>query len=294
MSHVRIDYLQRAARQAGYAVPHMLGGTVEMAVGQLRAAEARQSPFALGFAPGVFYMIPMEVGLPMMVAAARYAKVPVATQLEHGHDFDTIMKAIRLGVSSVMFDGSELPYEENVARTSEVVRVAHTFDVAVEAELGYVGGSVFEGVETPSSRLTDPEAALDFVRRTGVDTLAISFGNVHGKYHSLPQLDYERVRKISSLVDVPLVMHGGSGLTEDEYRRVIAAGISNIHFYTRVASGVWGELQRVAGGDQVAPMYHTLVERTCDHFYREALSVIDMLGSAGRAGAFQPLVLTTN
>lgn len=294
MSHVRIDHLQRVARRGGYAVPHMLGGTIEMVVGQLRAAEERQSPFALGFAPGVFYMVPIEVGLPMIVAAAHQARIPVATQLEHGHDFDLIVKAIRLGVSSVMFDGSELPYEENVVRTREIVKVAHAFEVAVEAELGYVGGSVFDGVQTPNSRLTDPEAAQDFVRRTKVDTLAISFGNVHGKYQSLPQLDYERVRKISSLVDIPLVMHGGSGLREDEYRRAIEAGISNIHFYTRVASGVWPELQRAAEGDPAVPMYHTLVERTCDHFYREALRVIDMLGSAERADALRHFIPVTN
>jgi fructose-bisphosphate aldolase class II len=282
MGHVRLDELQIAARKDRYAVPHFLGGTTEMVVAQVKAAEDCNSPLALGFAPEVFPMVPLEHNLAMIVHAAQGARVPVATQLEHGHDFDIIMKAIRLGVSSVMFDGSDLPYEENVARTKEIVKVAHAFEVAVEAELGSVGGSVFPDAQGRESHFTEPEAVVDFVTRTGTDTLAISFGNVHGKYRAAPNLDYQRVRQISRLVETPLVMHGGSGLTAREYRGAIESGISNIHFYTGIAVGVWGYLKRVVGDAGTDPIYHELVGWTMDHFYEATVNVIDMLGSAGR------------
>lgn len=287
MGHVRIDQLQREARKGGYAVPHLLGGSIEMAVGHIQAAEANQSPLALGFAPEVFYMAPLEVALPMMVHAARQAQVPVATQLEHGHDFDTLMKAIRLGVSSVMFDGSGLPYEENVKQTREIVKVAHAFGVAVEAELGSVGGSALSNVESKASLLTEPDDVVDFVARTGIDSLAISFGNVHGRYHALPQLDFDRVRTISDMVDTPLVMHGGSGLTAMEYRQAIASGISNIHFYTAIAIRVWDHLQSSVSNSEARPVYHELVAYTVDYFCQEAAKVIEMLGSTGQAVSLQ-------
>lgn len=228
-------------------------------------------------------MVPLEHSLPMIVNAAQHARVPIATQLEHGRDFDTIMRAIRLGVSSVMFDGSDLPFEENIAQTREIVRVAHAFGVAVEGELGCVGGSAVRTTEGKESLFTEPEHVVEFVARTGVDTLAISFGNVHGHYSGQPCLDLERVRRISELVDIPLVMHGGSGLSAEDYRRVIESGISNIHFYTAIASGVWPHLNKIAETASAMPLYHEMVGWTVDHFYREAVHVIEMLGSAGRA-----------
>lgn len=283
MTHARIDRLQRIARNGGYALPHFLGGTTEMVVAQIKAAEDCDSPLALGFAPAVFPMVPLEHSLPMIVNAARRAHVPVATQLEHGHDFDTVLKAIQLGVSSVMFDGSHLPYEENVAQTREIVRAAHAFGVAVEGELGHVGGSAVATVPATQSLFTDPDNVGDFVARTGVDTLAISFGNVHGPYRGRPQLDTERVRRIAALVDTPLVMHGGSGLTAADYRAAIEAGITNIHFYTGIASGVWAHLQQATEKAVARPMYHDMVGWTMDHFYRETVHVFEMLGSIGRA-----------
>jgi fructose-bisphosphate aldolase class II len=289
MTHVRIDQLQRAASQDGYAVPHMLGASIEMLLGAIKAAETRSSPLALGFAPEVFAMVPLDFGLPMLVNGARRSAMPVATQLEHGHDFDTVLRAIRLGVSSVMFDGSGLPYEENVRQTRQVVHVAHAFEVAVEGELGSVGGSALPNLEGKPSLFTEPEDVADFVTRTGVDTLAISFGNVHGPYRGEPRLDFERVRRIRALVDIPLVMHGGSGLTPGDYRRCVESGISNIHFYTGIAVGVWGHLQQGATARGGSPVYHELVGWNIDHFYHEALRVIDMLGSAGHAAELRGL-----
>lgn len=287
MTHTRIDRLQRAARRDGYALPHFLGGTTEMVVAQIKAAEDCDSPLALGFAPEVFHMVPLDHSLPMIVNAACRAHVPVATQLEHGHDFDTVMKAIHLGVSSVMFDGSHLPFEENISQTHEIVRVGHAFGVAVEGELGSVGGSAVTTAPERASLFTEPDDVAEFVSRTGVDTLAISFGNVHGKYRGQPHLDTDRVRRIAALVETPLVMHGGSGLTAADYRAAIEAGITNIHFYTGIAIGVWDHLKQAIGDPDATPVYHEMVGWTMDHFYRETVNVILMLGSAGRASSFE-------
>lgn len=284
MSNAKISDLQREARRLGYALPHFLGGSVEMVTGEIKAAEETQSPLALGFAPEVFHMVPMEISLPMIANAAKHARVPVAVQLEHGKDFDMVMKAIRLGITSVMYDGSDLAYEENIKNTREIVRAAHALGVSVEAELGSVGGSALRDAVQKKSYFTMPEMAADFIETTGVDSLAVSFGNVHGRYTGKPALDYELVRRICSLADTPLVMHGGSGLTVTEYRNCIDAGISTIHFYTGIAIGVWDHLVKSVNEKAPNPVYHELVEFTADYFYKQTLNVIDMLKSAGMAG----------
>lgn len=283
MSLVKLAELQKEARKGGYAVPHFLGGNMEMVIGEIKAAEDKKSPLAIGFAPEVFYMVPMEMSLPLITEAAKRAKVPVATQFEHGREFNTIVKAIKLGVTSVMFDGSNLPYEENIAQTREIVKVAHALGVSVEAELGSVGGSALTNVEIKDSLYTEPEMVPDFIKKTGVDSLAISFGNFHGKYRGAPNLDYDRVKKIDSLVDTPLVMHGGSGLQESDYKRCIECGISNIHFYTYVTMGLWDHLKNSLGYTETKPVYHQIVDCTIDYFYRQTENVINMLGSENKA-----------
>lgn len=283
MSIVKLAELQREARKGGYAIPHFLGGSMEMVIAEIKAAEDKNSPIAIGFAPEVFYMVPMEVSIPLIVGAAKRSRVPVATQLEHGKDFDTIARAINLGMTSVMFDGSSLPYEENIRQTREIVKMAHAFGVSVEAELGSVGGSALTNVEIKESLYTEPKIVPDFVERTGVDSLAISFGNFHGKYRGTPKLDYERVRKISQLVDIPLVMHGGSGLTESEYRKCIECGISNIHFYTYVTMGLWEHLKQSVESLDAKPVHHQLVEWMIEYFYKQTEKVINMLGSENKA-----------
>lgn len=283
MSLVRLAEQQKEARKGGYAVPHFLGGSMEMIIAEIKAAEDERSPLAIGFAPEVFYMVPMEMSIPIITDAAKRARVPVATQLEHGKDFDTIAKAIRLGITSVMFDGSSLPYEENIRKTKEIVKMAHSFGVSVEAELGSVGGSALANVEIKESLFTDPQIVPDFIEKTGVDSLAISFGNFHGKYRGTPKLDYEVVKRISELVETPLVMHGGSGLTESEYKRCIECGISNIHFYTYVTLGLWDHLRQSVGIPQANPVYHQFVDWTIEYFYKQTVNVIKMLGSENKA-----------
>ncbi len=212
MGHVNLKTILRNTRVEGYAVPNFWGGNVEALLGHLRAAEAKRAPIILCYNYGLCPMLPIEIGVPLIVKAAEHAKVPVATILDHGSSLEMVLKTIYYGISSVMFDGSHLSYEENVYRTREVVKVAKPLGISVEGELGAIGGSSIEiGRENSSeSTMTDPSQAEDFVRRTGIDALAISFGNVHGKYKGVPKLNLKLLKSIAKRVDVPLVMHGGS------------------------------------------------------------------------------------
>jgi fructose-bisphosphate aldolase class II len=273
------------ARKRKYGVPSLLAGNLELVIGPLMAAEERRSPLILPFNQEVTPKVPMELGIPMAVNAAKRAKVPVAVILDHGKSLEEIVKAIHLGASSVMFDGSHLPYEENVRQTREVVRTAHAVGVCVEAELGGISGFAVDLADAgPESSFTDPDLAVDFVERTGVDTLAVSFGNAHGVYRGEPNLDLDRVRKIHTLIDVPLVMHGASGLAEDEYPRIVASGISKVCYYTAMGIGAANELGAMlesAGQDTV--VYHHLISRAIDYFCVYTTRLLDLLGCSGTA-----------
>ncbi|NLY89982.1 MAG: class II fructose-bisphosphate aldolase [Firmicutes bacterium] len=284
----KLSDLQRIARKQKYAIPHVLGGNLEMTYGAIRAAEALQSPIAIGVAPEVFASIPMEISFPMILNIASRAQVPVAVQLEHGKSYEQIAKAIKLGVNSVMFDGSALPYNENITQTKKIAEMAHAFGVCVEAELGYVGGSALRTpAPGPAGYKTDPDLIPDFIAKTGVDGLAISFGNVHGPYQGKPEIDLALVEKVASLTDVPLVMHGGSGLPDSIYGKIVAAGISNIHFYSAVAMHAWGELKRKIGEDDQYPPYHEVVAHSLKFFEDKTKRLIKLLGSKGKAGDFE-------
>lgn len=168
-----------------------------------------------------------------MAAACRSmmerAKTPMAIHLDHGKSFDTVMIALRAGFTSVMYDGSSLPYEENVRNTAEIVRIAHPMGVSVEAELGYVGRV---GDANVADGFTSPEQAEDFVARTNVDALAVAIGNQHGAYKSAPKLDFDRLSAIHERVNCGLVLHGGSGIAEADFVRAIHCGINKLNIHT--------------------------------------------------------------
>jgi fructose-bisphosphate aldolase class II len=286
MPLVSIKGILMEARNDRYGVLSLLGGNLEMVIGMVMAAEETGSPLILAYNEDVTPQIPMELGMPLMVSAAKRASVPVATILDHGKSLEHIAKAIHLGSSSVMFDGSSLPYEENVTQTREIVRVAHAVGVGVEAELGAISGSAVSlGGSGVEAVFTDPVAAADFVERTGVDALAISFGNVHGVYRGEPSLDLDRVREVFSKVDVPLVMHGASGLAESDYERVIKSGISKVCYYTSMAIGASNDLKgMLAEAEGDATLYHDIISRTIDYFCTETKRLMDVVGCSGAVG----------
>ena len=279
------------ARKKRYGVPCLLAGNLEMIIGQIKAAEAQKSPLILAYNSGVTPQVPMDLAMPLIVNAAGQADVPVASILDHGQSLDVAVQAIHLGSSSVMFDGSVLPYEENVKQTTEIVNVAHAVGVSVEAELGSVGGSSVEigmNYELDSSRdpadyFTDPQMASDFVKRTGVDVLAIAFGNVHGVYRGEPKLDLSLVRQIRQEVEVPLVMHGASGLTDDDYVHIIDSGISKINYYTAMSRRVSNSIKEMmTAANPETNMYHDLISATIDFFYEDTKTLLHTLRCAGQ------------
>ena len=174
---------------------------------------------------------------PAMIAAAENAKVPVCVHLDHGTSLDMIYKALRIGFTSVMIDASALPYEENLAVTKQVVEMAHAMNVSVEAELGRLvtgeAGSKEEETNLKAEDYyTDPEEAKAFCKETGVDALAIAFGTAHGFYTAQPKLDFEVVKKVAEATGLPLVMHGGSGVSDEGFRKAIENGIRKINYYS--------------------------------------------------------------
>ncbi len=200
----------------------------------IRAAEEKRTPIIM-MIPDFLLVAPQADELFSYINfRIGRAKVPVALHLDHGSSYDMAAKAIRFGFSSVMFDGSSLPFQENIAKTKEIARMAHAAGVSIEAELGHVGGGggSLEAAEVATGMYTDPEQAAHFVEETGIDALAVAIGTVHGRYKGTPKLDLERLKEIRSRVDIPLVMHGGSGLTPDAFRAAIANGINKVNFFT--------------------------------------------------------------
>ncbi len=222
---------------AAFNVPNL-----EMVRAAIQAAEELNLPVILQHAEGHGSLIPLEEIGPIMIQYAKQSKVPVVVHLDHGKSFDAIVYAMKLGFTSVMIDASDLPFSENVAKTKEIVKIAHSLGVSVEAELGQVftsslGGG--EGRDPDDDKIgeetdiyTDPKQAKEFVEATNVDCLAIAFGTVHGIYLKEPRLDLDRVKEVYEEVGIPLVMHGGSGVSSTDYQIAINNGIAKINYYT--------------------------------------------------------------
>lgn len=206
-------------------------GNMEMVRGAIRAAEEMNTPIILQIAEVRLPHSPLELMGPMMVQAAKEASVDVAVHLDHGLTMETVKKALELGFTSVMFDGSRKPFEENIACTKEVVELAAKYGATVEAELGLVGGSE-DGKTDHGIRCTDPEDAVVFCRETGVDALAVAIGNAHGDYPVAPQLAFDVLEEIHNSVNIPLVLHGGSGITDKDFQRAISLGIRKVNIAT--------------------------------------------------------------
>lgn len=232
MPLVTLNEIMNPAKSNRYAVGMFNVLNLEMIRGVVAAAEVANSPAILAVAEVHLPFGSMEELAPAVIRAAEAATVPIAFHFDHGMSPDRIKRALEVGFTSVMYDGSSLPYEENVENTRKTVELAAKYGASVEAELGHVGGAEGGGDHENFSQLTDPAQARDFVERTGIDALAVSIGTVHGVYRRLPQLDLERLRTIRDSVDVPLVLHGGSGLSDDDFRGCIAGGIHKINVCT--------------------------------------------------------------
>lgn len=206
-------------------------GNMEMVKGAIRAAEELDTPIILQIAEVRLGHSPLHLMGPMMIQAAKEAAVDVAVHLDHGLTIATVQKALELGFTSVMLDASTLPFEENIARTKQVTELAKQYGATVEAELGLVGGSE-DGSCDHGIRCTDPGDAKVFAEQTGIDALAVAIGNAHGNYPVAPTLAFDVLEQIHNNVDIPLVLHGGSGITDSDFQRAISLGIRKVNIAT--------------------------------------------------------------
>ena len=231
MALVKMKDLLRRAEEKNIGCGAFSVGNMEMVRGAIRAAEELDTPIILQIAEVRLKNSPLHLMGPMMVQAAKEAKVDVAVHLDHGLTFETVDKALELGFTSVMLDASTLPFEENIARVKAVVEKARKYSATVEAELGLVGGSE-DGSCDHGIRCTDPDDAVVYARETGIDALAVALGNAHGNYPVAPTLAFDVLEKIHEKVDIPLVLHGGSGITDKDFQRAISLGIRKVNIAT--------------------------------------------------------------
>ena len=231
MALVKMKDLLRRAEEKNIGCGAFSVGNMEMVRGAIRAAEELDTPIILQIAEVRLKNSPLHLMGPMMVQAAKEAKVDVAVHLDHGLTFETVDKALELGFTSVMLDASTLPFEENIARVKAVVEKARKDGATVEAELGLVGGSE-DGSCDHGIRCTDPDDAVVYARETGIDALAVAIGNAHGNYPVAPTLAFDVLEKIHEKVDIPLVLHGGSGITDKDFQKAISLGIRKVNIAT--------------------------------------------------------------
>ncbi|PKM47945.1 MAG: fructose-1,6-bisphosphate aldolase, class II [Firmicutes bacterium HGW-Firmicutes-8] len=235
MSLVPISDLLKKAEEGGYAVGAFNCNNMEIVQAIIAAAEAERSPVIMQASQGAIKYAGIEYITALANIAAENASVPVALHLDHGTSFEQVMMCIRKGFSSVMIDGSKLPFEENIELTNRVIAVARAVGVSVEAELGKIGGTEDDiHVNQRDALFTKPEEAKEFVERTGVDALAVAIGTAHGQYKGIPELDFPRLEKIRSLVNIPIVLHGSSGVPDEAIAKAIKLGVRKVNIDTNI------------------------------------------------------------
>lgn len=280
---VNMNEVLYPAKRKKYAVGLFNAVNLEMARGIIAAAEEAGTPVIMGTAEVLFPYGPLEELSYYLLPMAKKAGVPVVIHLDHGLKKETCQRALELGFSSIMYDCSTDSYEENVRKMKEMAEIAHSYGATIEGELGHVGNNGDgEDMQNPSRYFTDPKLAKDFVEKTGVDALAIAVGNAHGAYKLPPKLDFERIQAIASAVDVPLVLHGGSGLTDDDFRRAVSLGISKVNIFTDI--NVAAARAAAKGFSEVEKGITEMIPSVVDAVKQETMKKMALFGSSARAG----------
>ena len=239
------------AQAGGYAVGAFNAENMEMVKAIIQAAEELRAPVMIQTTPSTIKYGTLDTYASIVAAEAENATVPVCLHLDHGSSFELAMQAIYAGYTSVMIDGSKLPFEENIAVSKKVADVARSLNIPCEAELGKVGGKEDDLVADADTN-TDPMEAKEFAERTGVTSLAVAIGTAHGFYVGTPVLDKERLSEIRKVVDIPLVLHGASGLTDDDVRDCVARGICKVNFATELRAAYTKAVRELLAKDEKA------------------------------------------
>ena len=251
---VNMRDLLKDAQKGNYAVGSFSVANMEMVLGVLKAAEELNAPVILQIAEVRLKQSPLELIGPLMVAAAKNAKTPVAVHFDHGKTKEKINQALEIGFTSVMFDGSHLPLEENISQTLDIIKAAREYGAAVEAEIGCVGGSE-DGSEDIAINCTKPEDAVRFAKETGVDALAIAIGNAHGNYKSTPKLRFDILEECARLVSAPLVLHGGTGISPEDFVKCSKTGIKKINIATATFDSVENSVRTCYNENKIKGYY---------------------------------------
>ena len=278
------DMLYHAYRN-GYAVGAFDLVSLEFLEGIMAAAERCRSPVILSLAESHFDYFDFELIMPAVEAAARRSSVPVAIHLDHGSDLKSAIRAINLGCNGVMVDASHESFSDNIRSTSAVVAMAHACGVPVEGELGYVPGVEGEDAERHPGEIayTTVEEAKSYVEQGGVDFLAVSIGTVHGRMKGEPKLNYQRLAQINETLRIPLVIHGGTGLSDDQFRQLIANGVTKINYYTALADAAGTQVRTNARNNHKGSGHTSLMEGVKDVICAEVERCMRLWGSNDRA-----------
>lgn len=267
------------AEKGNYCIPAFNVYNIETAMGVIKAAEEAKAPIIMQVYPR---LLNEEVGYylcPVVIAAARKASVPVCFHLDHGPSEMEVQKALRWGATGIMLDGSAHPFEENVALTKHIVDTCAAVGVGVEGELGHVGSVNDDAME----EFTDPDEAAEFVKRTGVKCLAVLIGNAHGHYKKTPKLDIERVAAIRKATGVPLVLHGGSGIPDDQVKAAINAGIRKMNIGTDVCCAFADGTKETLADPNRAGAVDLFMKLPIESVKKIALEKIKLVGAEGKA-----------
>jgi len=290
MALVTLKTMLGTAYQKGYAVGAFNVINLTFLEAITDAARRTASPVILNIAEVHFPFVTLENIVPVVREMAKREPFDIALNLDHGMTMGAIERAMANGFTSIMFDGSHLEFDENVRQTREIVRMCHARNISVEAELGAVGGAEDGGLvgEADPARYTDVEQARQFVKETGVDALAIAFGNSHGRYKGLPKLDFDRLRAIREAVDSPLVLHGGSGIPAADFKKAVALGIAKINFYTGMSDAAIQSTKKYLSemGERYND-YPLMMNAVKESVSRVVAEQMEIFGSVGQAGIRQ-------
>lgn len=277
---VTLNEILKDAEKKKYGVGLFNMLNLEMARGIIEAAEAEKSPLILGVAEVHLPFIPLDYASGIMRKIAQESKVPVCLHFDHGTQYSLILEAMKNGFTSVMYDGSALDYEVNIENTREISKVAHALGCSVEAELGHVGGAEDGSDDGAEAMYTNPSQVNDFIKRADIDALAVAIGTAHGQYKSKPKLDITRLKEIYDISEKPLVLHGGSGLSDDDFKNTIANGIRKVNICTEMCLAAHkAYVQSMEQGKSFEPAINIAKDAVRD----VVAGKMRLFGSSGRA-----------
>ena len=291
MSLVSLKEMLEKARREKYCVGDFDASTIEMAMKIVEAAEETKSPIILMGLTIDLQGDMLDYWLYSLRKIAEKAAVPVCLHLDHATDMDFLKKCVDKGFTSVMYDASVHPLEENIRLTKEAVDYAHAHGVTVEAELGHVGDGIVSGevrkdedYDNPDDYLTNPDELRYFIEKTGVDCLAVAVGTSHGVYVHTPKLHFDRLDLLNEISTVPMVMHGGSGTPDDQIKKAVARGICKLNIYSEMLSAYYGELKKKLESQSTLAIWVSKAnEQPLEALKRVVLDKIDLVGSANKA-----------